>query len=738
MFRRPGIASRWLIISATQGWMIFTLQYAALSKVASAAGGMMILPWLFLGQGLSAILFGALARRGDLSSLKKQWLLLSLLSASLCFYEHNSLNAVPSLALTAALFLAGQILISFLRTTSQLVFAARLSLLQSPETTTLLAMSEEFGFLLGAVALLAEHFLHQSFGPIAWTLPIVGGFVLMMHSKTNQRPQKLIHAHEEPSKSHTSFLPALLLSFGVIAALKWILAYGFVQGLRELSRTQIPLDSLFSSLAFLQSTLTLSALFWMLRTKKTITWFKGFQIILGHFAIVLVASATSSFLSVEAFAITLCLGEVTRKILEHGLYSRSMSLLVGGLPILDRTTVRRSIERWSIPLGLGVASFLCALIANSESRNTSLWLIGASFSAIALWALAKCLHQIGHFHMSMVHSHNLDSQIKAIQSLGTPDYAAYSIALVRTLESKPRPILTKNLLLALGRTGDPSHVSAITPYLRDGREDIQTAAAMALSQLPGHEVNLELLRVLRELVRTRQELKLSMVQALMHKLGDLSIPYLIEVLSEDSDSRVKANTIEVVGEYATQKRDYYLMHFVSKFLETRYSRRERLNAMIALYKRTPWSAQAQKILLEFISSPDPFDRSGGAYAIGVLELRHFESLLVDLCAEYSWKHKNALLSLVRLNHGEAIQCLVEAITSEENSEFCKSLILGLSYFPIADRRRLWEHLIRIAPDRISIVQHRLRASQREFDVDREILRESESKDTNDESKDQAA
>ena len=529
----------------------------------------------------------------------------------------------------------------------------------------------------------------------------------------------------EEGSEPPNFRRALFVSFGLIAALKWILAYGFAQGLHELANAQLSLAWLFSSLAFFQSLATLATLAWVNSTGRAPTWFRGFRMMPLHACLVFSAALVCVFAKVEVFAVLLCLGEVTRKVFEHGFYSRSMRLLVAGLPNRDRTLVRRGVEKWSVPLGLALAGLVCAMLSGVGLRDWPIWLTGAVIAGGAFWLLRLNLRQVGHYHMSLVSSKDLESQITAIQSLGTPDYVAYSSALVRVLESKPRPVLTKNLLLSLGRAGDARHTSAIAAFLRDGREDIQTAAATALGLLPGHHGNLELLRMLRELVRSRQEPRLSMVRALMRKLGGLSIPYLIEVLTEDADPRVKANTIEVMGEYAAAERDQHLMEFLSQFLGPNHSRRERVNAAIALYRRTPWSAQAEQVILGFIASPHPLDRSGAVFAIGVLKLRHFESLLLDLCTDSNWRHKNALLSLVRIGHRGALSRAVLALTSGEDPDFAKTLVLGLSFLEPSERRRLWEELVRMVPESLDLVQARLRDSQREFDLDRDWLRDAE-------------
>ena|GEM_PF-1594120 len=722
---RGNIAHRWLAISVAQGWMIFALQYAALSLVISSAGGIGILPWLFLGHAIIAYVFGSFVRRGDLSALRRQWVTLGVLSLVLCLAERQIDTSSLSLPQIAAFYLAGQVLISFLRTTSQLFYATRLPQLGSSGGATRLAMAEETGFLLGSGALLAEQFLGLTWGPWIWAAPGVVGLVFVARSRVALRSAPTLGLALDQGVEAPRFRKALLWSFGAMAALKWILAYGFAQGLHELSSTQVSLAWLFSSLAFLQSVATLGTLAWVASTRSAPTWFRGIRAVPLHAGVVFVAALLFTFAKLEIFATLLCLGEVTRKVFEHGFYSRSMGLLVAGLPVRDRTLVRRGIERWAVPLGLAVAGFLCGILSEQGSRNWPLWLTGALIAILAYRLLRLNLRQVGHYHMSLVSSKDLESQITAIQSLGTPDYVAYSSALVRVLATKPRPVLTKNLLLALGRTGDARHTSAMAAFLRDGREDIQTAAATALGMLPGHEGNLELLRMLRELVRSRQEPRLSMVRALMRKLGELSIPYLIEVLTEDSDPRVKANTIEVMGEYASRERDLSLLEFLSKFLDPSHSRRERINAAIALYRRTPWSAQAEQVILEFIASPDPLDRSGAVFAIGVLKLRHFESLLVDICEDCEWRHKNALLSLVRIGHRGALRRAVQSLTSLDDPDFAKKLVLGLSFLEPSERRRLWDELLRIAPDGLDLVQARLRASQREFDVDREWLRDAD-------------
>lgn len=715
-------------VSMAQGWIVFSLQYTALSQVARALG-IDLLPKVFLAQSLVSVFIQAFLRRNHDNGLRVQWILLACLASGISFLQHQFNES--QLPIVAAIFyLTGQTLINGLRMTSQLFFSSRISLLKNPEAAAKLAIGEELGYLMGAILLLGQNQKWLDLGPVVWMVPALVGIALMS-KKGIERKISVTQSDESLKKFRTqnmeeAFLLPLIFLFTLVSFLKWVQSYGFVYGMQTLSNNKMDIASVFSSVSLLQSFATISLITIGLKLKKTETsWAKGLKVlILAQIAsFAAISIAVNSDLKIGALA--LVAGEIIRKIIEHGFYSRSMSLLSNGLPQRERNLVRQAIERWSVPLGLSAAGIMAWICCEHLQSSTALWVAGSVIALLAWQSMKKTIKRLGSYNLSQLAVPNLEAQIKAIQSLGNKDYFDYGVALANYLSSGPRPILVKNLLMSLGRQADSKFLPAIIPFLSAEREDIQTAAASAVSAIPGHESNLILLKTLKDLVRTKRDLKLSLTRVLMKKMGDLSYPYLIEVLTDDGDVRVKANVIEVMGDYGRLVGDHELIDYLGRFLGPQFNRRIRANAICAVYHHKRWRREADILLVEYLVSTDPMDRAAAMFSIGVIGLIEFEPFLLETCRLQNWRDKIALISLARLRNQEGIKHLAKWVINT-NDPLSKELILSVSYLEPSTRRMIWDEVSKSYADQIHQLHELLKNSHREFDLDREVLREAAS------------
>lgn len=717
--------------SVVQGLVIFSLQFTALSRVVKN-GQLDFIPYLFGVQAIVSLLFTFVLKRKTAKGLKLQGVLLFVLAGILVTgFSDNYINKTDSLFKSVCLYLFGQILINALRMNSQIFISSNIAPIRTAETTGWISIAEEFGIFLAAIILMIQQHFNSGGGQLVWLLPsLLAGTILVQMKNykdhSNQGPNLIQPKVKRNLFKISSFFVPLTFSLAILICLKWIQSYGFILGMSKLSQQNSSLPVLFSKLSVFQSLITIGIIFFDLRmvNNENKSRFRGF-VILGVYHALFFLLATLVFGKADfAFAFVLVAGEVLRKVIEHSFYSASLHLFSSSLSASDRLTIRQNIERWSVVIGTALAGLVCGVFVQNESYAVCLWVTGFIMSLVVLKLLSWSVKRIGAYHLSIVASTELDGQIRAIQALGNKDYREQSAVLAQILKNRPRPILTKNLLLAIGRSQNPKFIDLISSYLGENREDIQSAAAVALSELPGYEGNFPLLSSLKDLVRTGKDQKVALAKVVMSKLKDLAIPYLLDVLSSENDPRTLANVIEVLGEYGNQKKDIELINYLSRFLESKDSRRIRVNTLIVLWNSKPWREKAELVLFELLLSENELDRSAAYFAIGSLNLSSYEHLLVGEMIKSNKPSESILIALLRLKNDYAQNLIAEILISDE-ANFEPHLVISLSGVEAKLRRRVWTVVLHKYPHRLRILNSRLKNSQRDFEFDREFLKEAE-------------
>lgn len=709
-----------------QGWLIFGLQFVGLSHLVSQ-GGINVLPFVFLVQALISFPTYALLRRSSEVFVRKQWVWASCVGAlSILFMNH-----IPSekLWVASGIFLFSQILVGILRMNAQVFYSSRISLMKNPETSTQLALFEEVGFFASAAGLLARPWVPSYVASVLFFVPVCFHiFSLYMRkdllTRTHSAHDEAVSQEKKVQPWNVAHLLSGMILIAICSHLKTLQTFGFALGFDTLAKLGHTLETTFSSVGMFQSLATMGILImsYYLSRNKT-QWSRGFLILLSAQAFGFGLIFLSAGFEATFFALTLIGSEVSRKVLEHSFYARSLQVLTGTLASNEKLKFREMVEKYGVPLGLASGGVVTMLMVLPGGYWAWLGVFGVVLAGLGIWSLKRFVVAIGDHFVAEITNPSLESKIIASQALGNPDFKILSGVLLNLLKTFPRPVLTKSVLVALGRMREKSLLAHLTPFLESPREDIQLAAVRGAALIPGHETNYALLMALKTLVRNHKNLRIQVIRALMDRLDSLSIPYLLEVLGEDVESRIKANVVQVIGEFARSRRDMELLGYVSQFLDAKHPRRLRINAIIALYHRTPWSAESKKALLEYLGSPDPTDQGAAYYAIGNLRLKSLEPLVIRAFGNGPWVDQVKLLALLYFGNEKAIGILGDKLISTEEKPAI-DLLIQLSYVQLSVRRMIWQDIIHRAPESIELLHERLRTSAREYDVDREILREA--------------
>jgi hypothetical protein len=259
-------------------------------------------------------------------------------------------------------------------------------------------------------------------------------------------------------------------------------------------------------------------------------------------------------------------------------------------------------------------------------------------------------------------------------------------------------------------------------YLDSQREDIQLAAVKALLNYSGHQLNLVMLKTLRQLIRSEMAIRISVVHMLTQRLGKLAVPYLLEVLESPSNDRIAANAIEILGEIAHDEHDEDLMDFMSKYLESDHSRRIRANAVVTLYDHRKHGSSALETFDRFLTSSDPKDQDSAAYIAGRLNLRGHESFIWRRSEQQHHQNTVLLVALLRLQNPDAPALLAQWIVGE-NEEIAGKALVRLSAVPGHRRAKVFYELVERWAPLLDLALVRMRASRRDFESDRELIRE---------------
>lgn len=717
------------MMAGLTGWSVFNLQVVSLVRLFQGAGIEVLPSLMFLQAGLSWMLLRVWTRVAGGSA---NFFFASALSAGaiIAFTAHSSWiedisHAEGGWWAFGALFIFSQLLINALRMGIHVLFSRRISVLSNPQISTQLAIAEEFGLLTGVICVqTSSSFTGAGSFLVALTPFGLGLFIhllVMQGGPADRRPEAKPAAVESAraalSRRSSPFLSWLVMLFSMVASLKSLQWFGMAFGLSEANRQGLPILGLFSKLALIQSTLTLGILVASLSFSRRIpTWGLGFRILL------ITQAVGGALLSLTTTPYLLMGCEVVRKVLEHGFLGRSLQLLTSTFPEESRLESRQAMERWSTTSGTAFAGVLAYWAVKGYLPFGVLWASMMGLALLGLYFRRRLFEMLSDFHVARLRQSRLDGVLLACHALANPDCREHHAALSSLLERGPRPAVRKAILRALGRLRHPAVVPSLLANTSSDREDVQLAAVRALEWYRGHEINFALLESLRTMVRSETTLRISVVRSITQRLGVMVVPYLVEVLEGRPDERVAANAVEILGEIAVAEKDDDLRDYLAKFLSTDRPRRVRANAIVALYRHPVHGAKAREAFDRLLTSDQPKELDASAYVAGVLELRGHESFIWERSEQEQHRNSTLLVSLLRLGNPRAPAFLATWVTGSEEPR-AKEALVRLSALESGVRAKVFAQVVADRADMLSLLIARMRASQRDFEIDRELIRE---------------
>jgi HEAT repeat protein len=380
------------------------------------------------------------------------------------------------------------------------------------------------------------------------------------------------------------------------------------------------------------------------------------------------------------------------------------------------------MEKWSTTSGTALAGIFALFVIKGWLPIALLGALAAGLAALGLRLKRRLFATLSDFHLANLTHDRLGPVIQACYVLGNTECRSHHAALTGLLERNPRPAITKAILHSLGRMQHNAVVPAVQKYLDSNREDIQVTAVKALQDYSGHQLNLVLLKTLRNSIRADMAVRLSVVRALTERLGRLAVPYLLEVVEQSTHPRIVSNTIEILGEIAHVEDDEDLMEYLVDFLDAKHDRRVRTNAIVALYNHDTHGTRAREAFDRLMTSRDPKELDAVAYIAGVLNLRGHEPFIWRRSEELNHQNTVLLVALLRLDNPRAPALLAHWVIGEDEAQADRTLF-RLSAVPDARRAQVFHELVEHSPAWLDVALLRMRRSQRDFDFDRDLIRE---------------
>ncbi len=730
-------------LSVLAGCCVFQLQSLSIFGLLDVIG-LKALPVLLLSQSIISWLFlrvfgHALLARSQ-SFVASSFVMGALISFASIHAQWGEGEA-PSAQVFGLLFIGAQLTISALRMGVHVTLSRQISILKNPQVSVQLSIAEESGFLLGVLGLVAFPELRSKDGSIFQLLPFIAATLVFVAIQLRAKaPLKEIFPNPKlfeqlgklsryfrpaaqgqslraAPRSYRPYLSPLIQLFAVISAMKVLQWFGMAYGLDLAVSEGSTVVKVFSRLSLVQSSATLIILLASLRFSSRIpAWSLGFKVLLGAQAVL------SLGLFVVPSALLLMGSEVVRKVLEHGFMSRSLQLLTASIPEEDRLETRHLMERWSVTAGTAAVALVSFVALHSLVGFQIIWLGAAALCAWGLKLRHRLFRTLNDFHLSNLNQESLAGVIQSCSVLGHPESQNHYAALVHLLARQPRPVIVKNLLYALGRMRNPKALDSILSFLEASREDIQIASIRAAQNYQGHEINLRLLRLLRDVCRAQMAIKSNVVHELTQRLGLLAVPYILELFDSSKDERVTANAVEILGEISAREKDEDLRVYLSRFLKPQHPRRVRANAAVVLYDHPEYCKEALEVFDCFMTSTDQKELGSFAYMAGILELRAYEPVIFRMSAKVDHTDSTLLVALLRLRNQDVIGILAQWIVGSDDAKAHEALVrLSGVHFEI--RSQIFEIVLTQHGSWLDLVLVRMRRSQRDFDYDREMIRQ---------------
>lgn len=688
-------------------------------------------PILMLIQAFTSYLFISNAKM--LSEKFKNWpiFLIGLCTGLIFVSNYNHLFNIEDsykAYFSMALFLVSTNLLVSFEMTFQNEISKNASVLKNPKMSTWLMFSMEIGLMVSSVLtyfFFSQFNIHIKSALLTLPFAFLGlTYLFLLREKIDSK--KSYAKFEKKSGKIDKFQMPCLYPFlsliVLVTCIKYVQGFSLFFGLFELkAKGNTDLVKIFSEVSFFQ-TFFIALLFIpkLVFNNLKVSWGKGINIFLTVQAVLF---ATISFITNPFFLLG---SDVVRKIIQHLSLDESVSLLFSSVSEKDRMTMRALSEKYGQFIGYTFLAGFSNLAINNSVPWPLLWGAMLFVVAVTFFVRKSLFLNLTSFQLGNIVRSNLDEAIFSCYSLANKESKIHCMALSNMLNNNLRPELAKAVVYALGEMSDPRSIEYILAYYKKcDSEDLQLSIIQTVVKFKSHRVDHFLLMSLIDMIKNQVslgEIRRSIFYAITNRLKNVAIPAIFNILIDnDEEHRVLANAVVVLCEIARIKKDPEIYQILSKYLNVKYSRRVRSDAIIGLYHSGKYGEDAMAVLNTYLTSPDQYDKNAVSYIAGKLNLKGFIPFILENSEKANHKTSTLLMALLNLGYPETPKWIARFLVEEDKEKALIAINQLNMVNNLKSRFLVYNEFFKNYPTKVNYLVNLLFSSKRDFELDRRLI-----------------
>jgi hypothetical protein len=664
------------VLSFCLGQAFYFLKLISIVKILDSLS-LEAFPFLMLAQGF--VSYGFMKFCGYLKNKSNQLfyafsLLTPIVVIGFTYLPFNYQYTQWGWIVSSTIFLASMNFVGAVELSIQSAISQNTSILKNPKISLTLTLLQEIGIIAAAITfyLYSSQFSNIDKLIIA-SAPFVFSYILLVffkgEDKVSEEELKTPTELNTVNKYNFPFINLIVVLMTLMLVVKNIQSFAVLVGIDMIKANgSDTVTSLFSQISLIEAGLIIAMLFFDSYVKKgSPSWSRGFKTFFGFE----VVSLSSLVLSMNPFLL-LSTG-IGRKVIQHSFVSSSERLLFSSIPKRFVFKARHYVKTKVSLIFPIVLSSLTAMAIYGIIPFQALWGIGVALSIAGLYYRKALFRRLNEYLVGNIVRTNIYDSANACYALAHEEASNHASAMISLLENKPRPFIAKAIIHSLGEMRAKKAFPVLTKYYSQvKREDIQLAVINSLLKFDNHNVNLFLVDTLQEIIKIQVSLgqiRRSIFRAISVRTKDIAIPYLLTILNNnDQDHRIIANALIVLGELAEERNDSELFSVIARYLDPKYPRRVRSNAILFLYHNKKYRAQAVETLEVFLTSNDAFDRSAVAYLAGELKIRGMLPFIVENSIGQEHKNSTLLISLLKQDYPGSARLIADFIMNATDDD----------------------------------------------------------------------
>lgn len=726
------------------GWVVFSLKLTSILKLLDELD-FKVYPYIMLTQALTIYLFSKIIIQLSLKNEKifhfftLFWsTIIFMLGMWPLFDQYFILNF--GMIYPFMIFLLSVSAIQAVEISMRNISTKSLSILQNPHLSSKLALSFELGAITGPIFIIIIKNILPSLYQYVLTFPLLIGFVsLVLVLKLEQKDVKSIGKNLQPQKIFSyekfkeflnkkyKFIPYLFLLLGLVAVIKNVQGFAVIIGIKELKKiTNTDFVAIFSYFSIAQTIVIILILFLsFFQGRFSSSWPSSFK---KFFGVQFFSLLSISFVSSPFF---LVLSGALRKILHRAILNKSITMLISSIPENVRIAIQSIAQQFSQTAGFVAISMLSYLSINGIISFKLVWIMSCFLIIFGFLFIKILLKELNNFQIETVtkfHKEKISiyDAVNSCYALANKDASEHHVGLSLLLWWRPRSILTKAIIFSLGRMKNKKNIDTLLKsFDQFERVDIKVSTIYALNQYNSNKVHIFFETTSRDVIDSYifesndnyYELCKSMccVSSLYFK------DHLIDLYQKHKSDEVILIRIVRLIKLTIHWNKNPVSKKILKEIFCSKSCIIKLEICHSLYLIRKF----KKIVIHFIDEIILEDKKEYEeqliFLIGKLKLTKFEYFLEQVARKSNFKNIEVLFQLLQLGNYKYCDQTIDCFFSFDYDKQIDFLNVLNFTKPSANRYPLYYALLKKYPEKIEYFLLLLEETQKNFDIDRQVI-----------------